>query len=197
MGCPARPVHSPFGLQKRDVDLKSSPLTVRRSCDNDNDTTEGAREEAGPIAAAWVPYLEAALEASKGALLFPRTDGEMRTEADKLGKRLRRALSRAGIVEGYLHLCRRCKHNGTPHEEKHPDCERRHCPKCKMLLWAKALPRASSGYMTRGTRPRPCSSRPASTSTRSPESFGTATRRSPSRHTRTSCPATCTRRSIG
>jgi len=31
----------------------------------------------------------------------------MRVEADKLGKRLRTALSRAGIVEGYLHLCRR------------------------------------------------------------------------------------------
>ena len=60
-----------------------------------------------PIAAALVPYLEAALDVSKGTLLFPRADGEMRVEADKLGKRLRTALSRAGIVEGYLHLCRR------------------------------------------------------------------------------------------
>ncbi|TMB11637.1 MAG: hypothetical protein E6J65_26665, partial [Deltaproteobacteria bacterium] len=138
-----------FGLQKRDVDLKRRLLTVRRSYDND--TTKGAREEAVPIAAALVPYLEAAIDTSKVALLFPRADGEMRTEADKLGKRLRSALSRAGIVEGYFHLCRRCKRNGTPHEEKHSDCERRHCPKCKMLLWAKALPRRFRLHDTRHT----------------------------------------------
>src|SRR5205085_11137693 len=90
-------------------------LTVRRSYDND--TTKGDREEAVPIAAALMPHLEPALEASKGSLLFPRADGEMRTEADKLGKHLHSALSRAGIVEGYLHLCRRCKRKGTPHEE--------------------------------------------------------------------------------
>src|SRR5437870_9375038 len=137
------------GLQKRDVGLKRRLLTVRRSYDND--TTKGAREEAVPIAAALVPYLETALEAAKGMLLVPRAAGEMRTDADKLGKRLRSALSRAGVVEGYLHLCRRCKRNGTPHEEKHPDCERRHCPKCKMLLWAKALPRKFRLHDTRHT----------------------------------------------
>jgi len=45
----------------------------------------------------------------RGTLLFPRADGEMRTEADKLGKRIRTALNHAGIVESYLHICRRCK----------------------------------------------------------------------------------------
>ena len=75
----------------------------------------------------------------------------MRTEADKLGKRLRSALNRAGIVEGYLHLCRRCKRKRTRHEEKHPDCERRHCPRCGMLLWAKAIPRAFRLHDTRHT----------------------------------------------
>jgi hypothetical protein len=34
------------------------------------------------------------------------------------------------MLDGYLHLCRRCKRKGTPHEEKHTDCERRRCPKC-------------------------------------------------------------------
>src|SRR5256712_13022101 len=123
-----------FGLQKRDVDLKRRLLTGRRSYDND--TTKGARAEAVPIAAALVPYLEEALNASKGALLFPRSDGTMRTEEDKLGKRLRAALGRVGIVDGYLHLCRRCKRKGTPYEEKHAGCERRPCPTCGMLLWA-------------------------------------------------------------
>jgi integrase len=138
-----------FGLQMRDVDLKRRLLTVRRSYAND--TTKGAREEAVPIAAALAPYLEAALESAKGELLFPRPDGEMRTEDDKLGKRIRTALTHAGIVEGYLHLCRRCKRTGTPHEEKHPDCERRRCPKCNMLLWAKALPRKFRLHDTRHT----------------------------------------------
>src|SRR5262249_39206146 len=128
-----------FGLEKHDVNLKRRLLTVRRSYDHD--TNKGNREEAVPIAAALVPYLEVALASAKGALLFPRPDGSMRTEEDKLGKRLRAALAHAGIVDGYLHLCRRCKRKGTPHEERHSDCARRRCPNCNMLLWAKAIPR--------------------------------------------------------
>ena len=60
---------------------------------------------------------------------------------DKLGKRVRRRLGRAGFVEGCRHSCRRCKRQGAPREEKHPDYERRWCPQCGMLLWAKPLPR--------------------------------------------------------
>src|SRR4051812_17266366 len=81
-----------FGLRNSDVDLKRRLLMVRRSYDRE--TTKGAREEAVPIAAALVPFLEDALTASKGALLSPRPDGEMRTEEDKPGKRLRSALNR-------------------------------------------------------------------------------------------------------
>ena len=147
-----------FGLEKRDVDLGRRLLTVRRSYDHD--TNKGAREEAVPIASALVPYLEAALASSKGALLFPRPDGAMRTEEDKLGKRLRAAPSRAGIVEGYLHLCRRCKRTDKPHEERHSDCERRKCPR-------------SSGCTTRGTLQRRYCSRPVSTSMRSRGFCGT------------------------
>jgi len=138
-----------FGLRKSDVDLKRRLLMVRRSYDRE--TTKGAREEAVTIAAALVPFLEEALNASKGPLLFPRADGEMRTEEDKLGKRLRSALNRAGIVDGYVHLCRRCKRNGAPHEETHPDCERRRCPKCEMLLWPKPIPRRFRLHDTRHT----------------------------------------------
>ncbi len=71
--------------------------------------------------------------------------------ADALGKRLRAALGRAGVVDGYLHLCRRCKRNGTPHAEKHADCERRRCPTCGMFLWARALPRRFRLHDTRHT----------------------------------------------
>jgi integrase len=138
-----------FGLLKTDVDLKRRLLTIRRSYDNE--TTKGAREEAVPIAVALVPYLEAALDASRGELLFPRPDGEMRTEADKLGKRIRTALKHAGIVDGYLHVCRRCKANGKPHEEKHPDNERRECPVCGMALWAKPIAKKLRLHDTRHT----------------------------------------------
>jgi len=136
-------------VRKRDVDIERRLLMVRRSYDRES--TKGAREEAVPIAAALVPYLQEALDAAPGALLFPRPDGEIRTEDDKLGKRLRSPLNRAGIVDGYLHLCRRCKRKGTPHEEKHTDCRRRRCPKCGMLLWAKALPRRFRLHDTRHT----------------------------------------------
>src|SRR5207248_4114730 len=66
-------------------------------------------------------------------------------------KILRRALARAGLVEGYEHVCRWCGHN-----EHHADNEQRYCPKClkrtngtgKLLaqprgraLWRKAIPR--------------------------------------------------------
>lgn len=70
-----------FGLEKRDVDLKRRLLTVRRSYDSD--TTKGGREEAVPIAAALVPYLEAALEALQGTLLFPPTQWR---DADRSGQ---------------------------------------------------------------------------------------------------------------
>jgi hypothetical protein len=42
--------------------------------------------------------------------------------------RLRRALARAGIVEGRTHVCRR----------KARDAEPRRCPRCSMKLWPKA-----------------------------------------------------------
>jgi integrase len=91
------------------------------------------------------------LTATPGELLFPKTDGSMRTEEDQLGDRLRRALGRAGIVTGYLHSCRRCKAAGKPYEQRYDDCERRHCPQCQMLLWAKALPRPFRLHDTRHT----------------------------------------------
>jgi integrase len=138
-----------FGLRKRDIDLGRRLIMVRRSYDSE--TTKGGREEAVPVASGLIPYLEAALTATPGELLFPKADGSMRTEEDQLGDRLRRALGRAGIVTGYLHSCRRCKAAGKPYEQRYDDCERRHCPQCQMLLWAKALPRPFRLHDTRHT----------------------------------------------
>src|SRR5712664_1466533 len=138
-----------FGLHTADVDLARRLLMVRRSYDRD--TTKGAREEPVPIAAALVPYLEAAILAAAGELLFPLLDGSMRTEDDKLGKRLRSAMGRAGIVTGYLHSCRRCKSRGHPHAVKQPDNDRRRCPACGMMLWAKPIPKKLRLHDTRHT----------------------------------------------
>jgi len=137
-----------FGLKKRDVDLDRRLLMIRRSYDHD--TTKGGREEAVPIAAVLVPYLKAALQ-SRGPFLFPQAGGSMRTDQDNLSKRLRSAMGRAGFVDGYVHHCRRCKRAGTPHEENQPDCERRRCPHCGMILWASALPRKFRLHDTRHT----------------------------------------------
>ncbi len=75
----------------------------------------------------------------------------MRTDGDALGERLRRALGRAGIVTGYLHSCRRCKRNRNAHEEQHADNERRWCPRCGMVLWAKPIPKKLRLHDTRHT----------------------------------------------
>ena len=52
-------------------------------------------------------------------------------------------MGRAGLVEGYLHVCRRCKAKGSPHEERHDDDELRRCPHegCGHKLWPKRIPR--------------------------------------------------------
>jgi len=60
-------------------------------------------------------------------------------------------MGRAGVVTGYLHSCRRCKAAGKPHIEEHPDNERRRCPACGMVLWAKPLPKKLRLHDTRHT----------------------------------------------
>jgi integrase len=138
-----------FGLHKGDVDLPRRLLIVRRSYDRE--TTKGGREEAVPIAAGLVPYLEEALANAGGDQLFPKLNGSMRTDGDALGERMRRGLGRAGIVTGYLHTCRRCKRRGKPYAAEHPDNERRRCPQCSMVLWAKPIPKKLRLHDTRHT----------------------------------------------
>jgi len=129
-----------LGLRKRDIDLARRLLTVRRSYDRD--TTKGGHEEAIPVARELVPFLEAALrDAPAGDLLFPASDGTMRSEETPVCDVLQRALANAGIVDGYRHVCRWCKAAGKPHEERHDDCEPRRCPACGRKLWPKPIPR--------------------------------------------------------
>lgn len=129
-----------FGLRKADVDLGRGELRIARSYDRD--TTKGGREVILPIPAPLLPYLEHALSTARGELVFPGAKGKMRTQEADPHLVLRRALGRAGIVVGYDHVCRTCKHEGKPaHTWRHPDARARACPTCETALWPTAIPR--------------------------------------------------------
>ena len=134
-----------FGLLKEDVDIKSGVLMVWRSWEAPR--TKDGKAVPIPIAAPLRARLEAAL-GSPGALLFPRRDGSMQPRSLRLGRMLRAALGRAGVVEGWLH---RCRAPGCGHEARSPKAappER--CPRCGMpTVWAKAIPRHVTFHGTR------------------------------------------------
>ena len=126
-----------LGLHKRDIDWQALQIYVRRS--HDRETTKGGCEGVVPIATELVPFLQAAAEAAPGQRLFPGDDGlAMRADA-KLEVILRRAMARAGIVEGYRHVCRT---KGCRHSALHPDETVRLCPQHGHKLWPKAQVRA-------------------------------------------------------
>ena len=128
-----------LGLRKADVNLDARTLRVARSYDAQ--TTKGGHADEIPLPAPLAPYLEAAMASAVGELVFPWADGSMRGKGTDPQKVLRTALSRAGLVEGYLHTCRRCKANGRPCEVRSPAPTAGQCPTCSMRLWVKALPR--------------------------------------------------------
>jgi len=66
----------------------------------------------------------------------------MRSQEADPQKILRTALARAGLVDYWVHTCRRCKRQGEPHSERHADGDLRPCPRCGMKLWpiAKVRP---------------------------------------------------------
>jgi integrase len=135
-----------IGLRKVDVDLTARLLTVGRSYDHA--TTKGGRAEVVPIAAELVPYLRAAIHGSPSELVFPRPDGSMMSEGVQLQNVLRRALRRAGIVTGYLHVCRK---KDCGHREAAPDDALRRCPKDNRRLWVVAESRPIRFHALRHT----------------------------------------------
>jgi len=78
------------------------------------------------------PYLRWAVDAWKSDLVFPGADGQMMRGDTKLQMVLRRALARAGLVNGFDHRCRK---HGCKHRERHPDQDQRRCPEHKVILW--------------------------------------------------------------
>ena len=96
------------------------------------------------------PLLEAAKKASPSAHVFARTDRSPYTPdvRFRLVDHLRRALGRAGVVEGYRHICRR---KGCGFEELRPAPSEARCPKCNMRLWVSPVPRKLRFYDLRHT----------------------------------------------
>ncbi len=120
------------GLRKVDVDLAGRRLTIRRSWERE--TTKGGHADVIPIASELVPFLAEAIRRSPSELVFPAEDGAMMRRDVALEDVLRRAMGRAGMVTGYVHVCRR---KGCGHGQAAQDAEPRKCPACRMSLWPK------------------------------------------------------------
>lgn len=135
-----------LGLKKGDVDLVAGTIAVRRSYDHE--TTKGGHADLIPIAAQLRPYLAGAMLGSRGEYVFPSAEGKMRSDETKVQQVLCRALGRSGLVLGYQHVCRR---KGCGHKEEARDRVLRLCPRCRMKLWPKAIPRPMRFHDLRGT----------------------------------------------
>jgi len=139
-----------MALRKEDVDLEAGLLLVTRSWERDRPKDGDA--EVLPIAKPLRPYLQAAIAASPSAWVFPRPDGKPHSRDVDLVKVLRRAIAAAGFLEGWDHVCRRCKAGGVEgHTTRHPDDGERRCERCNMRLWPRAIPRPVRWYDLRHT----------------------------------------------
>ena len=133
-------------LRKTDIDLERRLLTVARS--GDRDTTKGGHADVVPIAAELVPFLAAAMNSSPSEFVFVGLDGEGMTGHLRPEKVLRSAMARAGIVEGYLHVCRR---PGCTFKESATDATLRRCPVHGARLWPKPKVRKTRFHDLRHT----------------------------------------------
>ena len=135
-----------LGLRKEDIDIEAGTIAVCRS--HDSDTTKGGHADLLPIADDLRPFLVAAIEASPSKLVFPAPDGRQHPRDVALQKVLRRALGRAGIVEGYEHRCRR---RGCGYRIRNDNPVAGRCPRCNMQLWSVPLPRPVRFHALRHT----------------------------------------------
>jgi integrase len=138
-----------FGLRKSEVDLEQGVIWVARSWDAPR--TKDGKPAPIPIAPPLRPFIEAAM-ASPGEILFPRLDpdhaGEMHPRSLRLGKMLRRAIVRAGLIVGYEHRCRgwHCGWSARRSTATVPDA----CPTCgRQTVWARPIPRHVRFHDTR------------------------------------------------
>ena len=143
-------------LRKRDVELEpEARIMVQRSWESDK--TKSGRARVVPVARECLPFLRAAIERSASDFVFPGPKGKQRSRKSNLSKRVRAAMARAGVVEGYTHVCRaRVNAEGKrdrtaarcTHSVEAPDRALRTCPLHGDKLWPKANVRATVHFHT-------------------------------------------------
>jgi integrase len=133
-------------LRKIDIDWSLKAIWVRRS--GLRDTTKGGHEKPIPMHPDLEPVLREAVDASPSELVFPAPNGKMVRDDFKFALTLRRAMARAGIVEGYQHVCRRM---GCQYTEQAPDARVRRCPDHGIRLWPKPVVRKLTFHHLRHT----------------------------------------------
>jgi integrase len=114
----------------------------------DRDTTKGGHADVVPIAAELVPFLSAAVSSSPSEFVFVGLDGEGMRGHLRPEKVLRSAMARAGIVDGYLHVCRR---RGCTFKGPASDAALRRCPVHGARLWPKPKVRKTRFHDLRHT----------------------------------------------
>lgn len=128
------------GLEVRDVHLVERYIQARRSYSKA--TTKGKKERVVPIPEALVPYLKDAMKRSASRWLFPAADGKQRTRHFDAAAMFKRALKAANVVQGFDHVCRRCKAEGRAgHTERRGDNAWSQCKACGFALWVKPVPK--------------------------------------------------------
>jgi integrase len=140
-----------LALRRDALDFDAGTIRIARS--HERTTTKGGHADTIPMATPLRPYLMHAVDAAgESELVFPAPGGGRRPASTDAVAIIRRALRDAGLVEGWDHVCRRCKGRGTPHVERHR--ERRtdlRCPRCSMRLWAKPVRRPFTFHGLRHT----------------------------------------------
>jgi integrase len=127
-----------FALRKDKsvIDLDRATLTPRAS--NSRAMTKGKRIKSIPLTPGALAVISAAWDkVGYGDLLFPAMGGGIRGEHLRAADIVRNAMVRAGLTEGWLHVCRRCQDEG----ERHGDEQQRKCSRCDDIMWPKPIVR--------------------------------------------------------
>jgi integrase len=131
-------------LRKDEVDLARRALTVWN--------TKTSKVRMVPIPEELAPYLEHQLQVSPGPWLFTRPKGGQLTQYCGARLMLKRALRRAGILDGYEHICRtRGEGKGCGNKERLETKERTPCPDCGRLREVVGIPKRFSVKDLRST----------------------------------------------
>jgi integrase len=131
-------------LRKDEVDLARRALSIWN--------TKSSKARMVPIPEELVPYLEHQLGVSRGPWLFTRPNGGQLTQDCGARRMLQRALRRAGVLDGYEHVCRtRGEGKGCGNKERLETKDRTPCPKCGRLREVVGVPKSFSVKDLRST----------------------------------------------